>query len=136
MNTTCSSGCDKSSTAAQATKQPNTKPAKSINECMFRMQDGRSFTDYRPRCTIQYQMKNESMKNSYDSRMFLINNAEKMMQANQDIIEKQNSCLSCQNDKHADTFLPERNMIKCDKHSCNFMADVNPNGLGTGRIYK
>lgn len=136
MNTTtCMSGCDKaSSNAAPTTKQSN---AKSINECMFLMQDGRSFTDYRPRCTIQYQMKNESMKNSYDSRMFLINNAEKMMKANHDIVEKQNSCMSCQNDKQpADTFLPERNMMKCDKHSCNFIADVNPKGLGTGRIYK
>lgn len=130
MNTSCTSGCNKSTPKPQ-----NNNITKSINECMFKMQDGRSFTDYRPRCTIQYQMKNENMKNSYESRMFLINNAEKMMKANQEIVEEQNACLSCKNKTTLGTFLPEKNMMKCDKHSCNFSQDVNPNGLGTGRIY-
>ena len=49
MNNTCI-GCNKPS-ADKVTKQT----VKSINECMYKMQDGRSFTDYRPRCTIQYQ---------------------------------------------------------------------------------
>jgi hypothetical protein len=130
MNTSCTSGCDKPTTQ-------NTNTRKSISECMFKMQDGRSFTDYRPRCTIQYQMKNENMKNSYESRMFLINNAEKMIKANQEIVEQQNACLSCQKNANGiDTFLPEKNMMKCDKHSCNFIENVNPTGLGTGRIYK
>ena len=127
MDSTCT-GCDKKKTT-------NTKPNKNISECMYKMQDGRSFTDYRPRCTINYQMKNQNMQNSYDSRMFLINNAEKMIQANQDIVSKKNDCMSCTPLKMEDTFLPEQNMVKCNEHVCNF-SQVNPNGLGTGRVYK
>ena len=128
MNNTCT-GCNKPS-ADKVAKQT----AKNINECMYKMQDGRSFTDYRPRCTIQYQMKNEDMKNSYDSRMYLINNAENMMKANQEIISRQNNCMDCSAMKMEETFLPEQNMMKCDEHTCNF-SQVNPAGLGTGRVY-
>ncbi|QOI90215.1 hypothetical protein QKU58_gp116 [Pyramimonas orientalis virus] len=129
MNNTCT-GCNK--------KLPQQTKTNKINECMFKMQDGRSFTDYRPRCTIQYQMKNDQMQNSYDSRMFLINNAEEMMKANKQIVSEKNNCINCQEKMLDDnsTFLPEKNMMKCDEHSCNFMLDVNKNGLGTGRIYK
>jgi hydrogenase maturation factor HypF (carbamoyltransferase family) len=130
MNNTCT-GCNKPIT----TQQPKQK---AINECMFKMQDGRSFTDYRPRCTINYQMKNEEMQNSYDSRMFLINNAESMMKANQQIVTDKNKCMNCQEMMNDDktTFLPEKNMMKCDKRSCNFIQDVDASGLGTGRLYK
>jgi hypothetical protein len=132
MNNNCT-GCNK-----PMTQQTQKSKANKINECMFKMQDGRSFTDYRPRCTIQYQMKNEQMQNSYESRMFLINNAEQMIKANQQIVEDKNKCMNCQDMMTDDksTFLPEKNMMKCDAKSCNYMADVNPNGIGTGRIYK
>ena len=128
MDSTCT-GCTKKSNTNNTTQQ------KSISECMYKMQDGRSFTDYRPRCTINYQMKNQDMQNSYDSRMFLINNAEKMMKANLDIVSKTNKCMSCSAEKMEETFLPEQNMVKCDEHVCNFSVS-NPNGLGTGRVYK
>ena len=129
MNNTCT-GCNKPST-----DKVTTQKVKNINECMYKMQDGRSFTDYRPRCTIQYQMKNEDMKNSYDSRMYLINNAESMIKANQEIINKKNNCMDCSATKMEDTFLPEQNMIQCDEHTCNFSQE-NATGLGTGRHYK
>lgn len=132
MDNTCT-GCNK----LLLPEKQNNKVKKSLNECMFKMQDGRSFTDYRPRCTIQYQMKNEDMKNSYDSRMFLMNNAEIIMKTNETIVKNNNSCMECTGDNVSDnTFLPEKNMMKCDKHSCNFIKDVNPEGLGTGRVYK
>lgn len=127
MDSTCT-GCTKKSNT-------NSTQQKSISECMYKMQDGRSFTDYRPRCTINYQMKNQNMQNSYDSRMFLINNAEKMMKANLDIVTETNNCMNCSKDKMEETFLPEQNMVKCDEHVCNFSV-FNPNGLGTGRVYK
>ena len=116
--------------------QKNTQPQPKPHECMLMMQDGRSFTDYRPRCTIQYQMKNENMKNSYDSRMFLMNNAEKMMQVNRDIVEEKNACNTCFNHNQIGTMLPEKNFVKCDKNTCVHNNNVNPNGLGTGRIFK
>lgn len=128
MNNTCT-GCKKPITTEKQ------EPAKNINECMYKMQDGRSFTDYRPRCTIQYQMKNKEMQNSYDSRMFLINNAESMMKANEEIVMSRNNCMGCSAKKMEETFLPEQNMVKCDKHTCNFSV-VEPAGLGTGRLYE
>jgi hypothetical protein len=111
------------------------KKNQAANCLLSRMQDGRSFTDYRPRCTVQYQMKNEANnKNSYDTRQFLIHNADNMMKVNLDISTTQNACPSSMPNGHG-TMLPEKNMVKCDKHTCNFETDVNMYGLGTGRIY-
>lgn len=128
MSTTC--------TKCNNNKNHTTKPPPKPHECMLMMQDGRSFTDYRPRCTIQYQMKNEKMKNSYDSRMFLMNNAEKMMQVNREIVAEKNACNTCFNHDQNGTMLPEQNFVTCDKNTCTHTNNVNPNGLGTGRIYK
>jgi hypothetical protein len=104
------------------------------NECTFKMQDGRMFTDYRPRCTIQYQMKNEKMQNSYDSRLFLINNAEKLMKMNDDIVNDKVNCNRCFDIKEDGTMLQEKNLVKCNKKTCDF-TEQNDNGIGTGRIY-
>lgn len=129
MDSTCT-GCHQNEPNMNEIRQ-----TKNISECMYKMQDGRSFTDYRPRCTINYQMKNDKMQNSYESRMFLINNAESMMKANQEIVNSRNVCMKCTPTSMEATFLPEQNMVQCDEHTCNF-STVNPNGLGTGRIYK
>ncbi len=61
-----------------------------------------------------------------------------MMKANQQIIEEKNRCMNCQDMMSVEnsTFLPERNIMKCDARACNYSQDVNPNGLGTGRVYK
>lgn len=104
-------------------------------DCLLKMQDGRSFTDYRPRCTIQYQMKNEDMPTSYSSRQFLINNANNIMKANMNVAEKMNGCSTCFNYNEVGTMLPEKNMVKCNKNTCDFKNNVMPSGLGTGRVY-
>ena len=36
----------------------NTKLSEYRTKCPIKMSDGRIFTDYRPRCTINYQLKN------------------------------------------------------------------------------
>jgi hypothetical protein len=132
MNNNCSKCGDAPQNMVQ--NKASSSTTSSVSECMFKMQDGRSFTDYRPRCTIQYQMKNDkNMSNSYESRMFLINNAEKMMKANAEIVHEKNNC--CNTTPKIDTVLPERNMVECNKSTCNYLKDVNSSGLGTGRIY-
>lgn len=122
--------CNK--TENKVSREKNTN----LNACMLKMQDGRSFTDYRPRCTVMYQMKNGNTQNSYDSRMFLIENAEKLMNTNRDIVEKTNNCAGCFKKNEVGTMLPERNFEKCNKHTCERELDVNPQGLGTGRYYE
>ena len=55
--------------------------------CPLKMSDGRPFTDYRPRCAINADLmtdldKNNMIKSSYESRMYLQHNAEKIIEAN------------------------------------------------------
>jgi len=55
--------------------------------CPIKMADGRSFTDYRPRCMVNSELmtdvsKNNMIKSSYESRVFLQENAEKLMERN------------------------------------------------------
>ena len=103
--------------------------------CPYRMSDGRNFTDYRTRCTIAYQFKEQNkFKSSYDQRQFLIKNADKLMKDNLVIAEKINKCGPCFDHKEPGTMLPEKNMVKCNKTKCEF-TKADPSGLGTGRNY-
>jgi tRNA(Ile)-lysidine synthase TilS/MesJ len=114
-----------------------TSHKQSENCLLSRMQDGRSFTDYRPRCAIQYELKNNesTRQSSYESRQFLTKNASLLMEMNNTIAEKHNACPGSIMNSKNDTMLPEKNFVKCNKHTCNFDNNRNINGLGTGRIY-
>ena len=61
--------------------------------CPAKMSDGRMFTDYRPSRTINnnLRMQNKS-ENSYEYRQYLIRNADKLMQVNQNYLSNKNSC--------------------------------------------
>lgn len=108
----------------------------SSEPCMFRMHDGRSFTDYRPRCMVQQSLNNIKQPNgvvankSYETRMFLMNNAEKMMEANR----KHFPCnmKSC-NSTHLTPL--DKNTVQCNAHSCTMKPTNQPGGIGTGRNY-
>ena len=95
------------------------------------MADGRAFTDYRPRCAINF--KNISM-NSYDYRQFLIANAERLMQEGRDAAYQENKCGPCVAPFNEGTMLPEQSMVTCDASTCSFKV-TDPNGLGMGRQY-
>ena len=104
--------------------------------CLSRMQDGRAFTDYRPRCTIQYQFRDENkFSSSYDTRMFLTHNVDELMKANLERSEKLNVCEECFSKNETGTMLPEKNFVKCNSRTCDFQNNVNMYGLGTGRVY-
>jgi hypothetical protein len=50
------------------------------NQCPPRMEDGRFFTDYRPRCVVDSSIRSQNnINNNFDYRMFLVNNGEKMI---------------------------------------------------------
>lgn len=125
------------SSCSKCNRKPTTMNTNASNKrCLSRMQDGRAFTDYRPRCTIQYQFKDENeLKSSYDTRMFLTRNADDLMKANLATSEKENICEECYSKNETGTMLPEKNSVKCNSRTCDFQKDVNMYGLGTGRVY-
>jgi hypothetical protein len=43
-----------------------------------RMDDGRHFTDYRPRCAIHEELRSGKQMSNYDYRMYLTENATKI----------------------------------------------------------
>ena len=110
--------------------------------CPSRMNDGRAFTDYRPRCIINSDLiDNLRQKNvinsSYDSRMYLQTNADQIIQDAQASAYENLSCDCKEYDNHIngiDTMAPERYTVRCNSTSC-YRAEVNPNGIGDGRNY-
>lgn len=104
--------------------------------CPMRMNDGRIFTDYRPRCMINSELMQELEKqnmvsSSYDSRMFLQKNAESLIKTYKSNAEKQANCDGC---SKTSTMLPEKYVVRCDTVSCK-RQEVNPDGLGDSRYY-
>lgn len=106
--------------------------------CPSRMNDGRVFTDYRPKCMInQDLMQNLSQQNivssSYESRMYLQNNAEQIMEEQKRNAYEKLKCSRPLTD--VGTMLPERYVVRCNGVSCQ-KTEVNPDGLGDGRNYE
>lgn len=102
--------------------------------CFYNMHDGRMFTDYRPRCTIDFENAG-SQKTSYNARQELIHNAEKLMSESTAMAEKRAVCKKCFSVNEPGTMLPEANMQQCNDRTCTFKRDANPGGLGMGRVY-
>lgn len=109
--------------------------------CAARMSDGRAFTDYRPRCAVNAELMGmvagaNMVQSSYESRMFLQRNADKVMENQRTAaINNLAPCAPCARPfNEAGTMLPERYVVKCDAVSCS-RKEVNPTGLGDGRSY-
>lgn len=109
--------------------------------CPSRMNDGRSFTDYRPRCIVNAELlsaveKSKMIQSSYESRMYLQHNAEKVMEEErQKAVGRLIPCAPCKRSLNdPGTMLPERYVVRCDGVTCT-RNEVNPNGLGDGRAY-
>jgi hypothetical protein len=64
-------------------------------DCPALMSDGRIMTDYRQSCTVNDMIRlNNNVLSSNDYRQFLINNAEDIININQDYIVNKNGCKS------------------------------------------
>lgn len=104
--------------------------------CPLRMSDGRSITDYRPKSTVNYELieevaKNNLVKSSYETRLYLQNNADKIMDFE---LKKSMSNLmpftncSKPNDVNGTT-VPHKYIVNCDSVSCTkTLFDIN--GIG------
>ena len=122
----CKGGCD--------------APNPSI-QCAARMSDGHAFTDYRSRCAtnselMQMVAKANMVSSSYESRMYLQQNAEKIMGQNFQWAQGQIlPCAPCQRPFSDNSLIPlERYVVRCSPTSCS-RVEVNPNGIGDGRMY-
>ena len=102
--------------------------------CPPLMADGRHFTDYRPRCDVNYVYPKDQAISSYDYRMYLIHNADKLMAAQREEAYRKNVCGPCVEPYDVGTMLPEQTTIECNTNSCRFLVK-DPNGLGLGRKY-
>lgn len=98
--------------------------------CPPRMADGRHFTDYSPRCATNFEALPAPMS-SFDYRMYLTQNAEKLMQKNSEHALKANLCAPCVSPA---TALAEQTVQVCDGRKCSF-ATNDPTGLGVGRNF-
>ena len=99
-------------------------------DCPPRMSDGRHYTDYSPRCVTNFFALPKPLS-SHDYRMYLTNNAEKLMEQNRASATKLNSC----NKQCTNTTLPEQTHQVCDGRTCSFPLN-EPSGLGLGRPQK
>lgn len=116
---------------ASCYKTPNNK----FVGCPARMADGRHFTDYRPSCQVNNLIRmNNNVVNSFDYRMYLANNATRLMDINRAYALQKNSCGPCMAPYGQGTMLPEKYMQVCNGRSCETKL-VNPDGIGTGRLY-
>ncbi len=100
-----------------------------------RMADGRHFTDYRPSCDVNNMIRaDNNLKSSFEYRLFLTNNAEKLIDVNKKHAFIKNGVNDCKPPFAQGTMLPEQNMTRCDNQVCNLIEN-DKNGLGLGRIY-
>jgi hypothetical protein len=112
------------------------QPTKPTGVCpVFNMSDGRHFTNYNSRC-----MQNDSLSktgkvmNSYEYRIYLQKNAEKLMSQNQELALNSNMCTPCFDYDQDGTMLPEANKFQCNENTCT-LSQNNVDGIGTGRNY-
>lgn len=106
-------------------------------DCPPRMADGRLFTDYRPRCDINYTfngMDSKMSMNSYAYRQFLISNANKLMSSQRASTYSAAVCGPCMEPYDQGTMLSEQSVMKCDASTCT-VTGKDPRGLGLGRDY-
>lgn len=107
--------------------------------CPAKMNDARAFTDYRPKCVynsqlIDYLTEKNVVASSYESRMYLQHNADKLMEEYKANAEQTLLCGPCSKKDTIPSIEQERYNVKCDTISCQ-RKEVNPLGIGDGRIY-
>ena len=67
-----------------------------FQNCPAIMSDGRNFTDYRPINHVNNLLiANNNIENHYSYREFLIQNAEKLIDMNRNLMTENNKCDQC-----------------------------------------
>jgi len=111
--------------------------------CPIKMSDGRSFTNYETRCMtnakLNQLLKDNNMANSsYEQRLFLQNNYEKIVEAEKKhILDGFLPCVPCSTGElinELDKELDNKYAVYCDEVSCNSKL-INDKGLGSGKFF-
>ena len=97
------------------------------------MADGRLFTDYRPRCDIQLE-RQAAMAGNQDHRQYMIGNGQKIVASMRESAQAAAGCGLCKEPYDVGTMLPEADVFRCDKLSCQRVVQ-DPRGFATGRAY-
>ena len=100
-----------------------------------RMADGRHFTDYRQNYALNNNVSTDNgVETSYEFRMFLTRNANKIIELNKKHSFLKNGVTDCKQPYEIGTMLPEKTKVRCDLAKCE-VVDNYDNGIGQGRIY-
>lgn len=106
------------------------------NLCPLKMSDGRSITDYRPKCIINYELmenmtENNLIKSSYESRMYLQQNAENIIKKEMEKCKANMMPFDSKNKNPIDNVtMPNKYYVTCDNVSCTKKV-FDELGLGT-----
>jgi hypothetical protein len=111
--------------------------------CPIKMSDGRSFTNYEPRCARNAYLNqlledNKLKQSSYEQRLYLQTNYDKVMEMERKkVLDNLLPCVPCKageliNEKNKE--LDNKNFIYCDNVSCKNQI-TNQQGLGTTKIF-
>lgn len=95
-----------------------------------RMEDGRLFTDYRPRC-LQYPLKMTGMFGEHDGRQKMIAESDSLMDDAHKLLQRKVAPVK---DSTVDTMVPELYKRVCTWKGCEVIPG-HYSGIGTGRIY-
>lgn len=104
--------------------------------CPDKMEDGRLFTNWRPRSSTQYyNMISNNMPDSYAYRQYMTNNADQIIQHNAAEAYMRAACGPCDgSDFDRGVTLPELDQQECNSRTCTFRV-TQPFGLGRQRLY-
>lgn len=95
-----------------------------------RMEDGRMFTDYRPRCA-QYPIKLNAQWGEHDGRQNMIHGGDVLMEEARNVLQKKATPVS---GSCIDTMVPELYKRVCTWRGCETIPGHYA-GIGTGRVY-
>jgi len=95
-----------------------------------RMEDGRLFTDYRPRC-LQYPVKLSGVWGEHDGRQKMMNATDTLMDEARDLLTRKVAPVK---DSCVDTMIPELYKRVCTWKGCETIPGHYA-GIGTGRVY-
>ena len=98
-------------------------------DCPARMDDGRTFTDYRPSSYVDDMIRySNNVMSSYEYRQFLIHNATNIMNVNSQYTNNKVGCNSCNSQE-----IPFQTV--CDVNSqFSKCSTENSNGVGLNNI--
>lgn len=86
------------------------------------------FTDFRPKCN---KLTHPGMS-SYDQRLYLIKNADKIINNDRADLFTRMGCYPCFSYEEPGTIPPHQSELVCDGRTCTLKL-TNPGGIGVGR---